>query len=140
MHHALKKAAKKRLAEVIEGIIKMSSKEEILSYVRAEFENLHSQFQNPDLIRDINDHQLDILSTPMIFGKDRGEIMASVINIENYFKGFKNTLKKNLKLIKKMDKKSLDSLFLIHIHDLALIAHDNREFRKKLKIKKGIFG
>ena len=118
----------------------MTSKDEIMRYMRAESDNLHSQFQNPDLISQINDHQLDILSTPLIFGKHKGEIMASAINLEDYFKGFKNSLKKNLKLIKKMDKKNLDALFLIHIHYLALIASENRKFRKTLKIKKGIFG
>ena len=67
--------------------------------------------------------------------------LASVILKKGAYKYDKHILDKyNVKLKKPLDKKSLDSLFYLHVYDLALIASEKREVRKLLKIKKGFFG
>ena len=139
MDKSWKKDAKRRVADVVEDIIKMTSKEEIIMFVRNQSLDLDNQFQNPDLIKQINDSQNEMLFTPVLGGKHKGEIAGSVVTLENHFKVFEKDLKKYLKLVKKMDKKSLNALFSIHIHDLALIAIDNKKIRELLKIKGGIF-
>ena len=108
-------------------------------FVRNQSLDLDNQFRNPELMKQINDSQNEMLFTPVLGGKHKGEIAGSVVTLENHFKVFEKDLKKDLKLVKKMDKKSLNALFSIHIHDLALIAIDNKKIRELLKIKGGIF-
>ena len=45
-----------------------------------------------------------------------------------------------MKLIKTLGSKFLDALFYLHIYDVALIAFENNEIRKILKIKKVFLG
>jgi HD superfamily phosphohydrolase YqeK len=54
MDKSWKKDAKRRVAEVIEDIIKMTSKEEIIMFVKNQSLDLDDQFRNPELIKQIN--------------------------------------------------------------------------------------
>ena len=139
MHKSFKKDAKRRFADVVQDIIKMTSREEIIMFIQSQSLNLDPQFRDQNLIQQINDYELRMLQTPIIAGKDKGKPIISVIKLENHYKGFKVTLAKNLKLKRKMDKKSLDALFTIHIHDIAIIALGNKKLRKIMNIKSGIF-
>tara|TARA_B100001057_G_C22793876_1_gene928775 strand:- start:614 stop:1036 length:423 start_codon:yes stop_codon:yes gene_type:complete len=140
MHKSFKKDAKRRFADVVQDIIKMTSKEEIIMFIQSQALNLDPQFKDQNLIQQINDYELQMLQTPIIAGKDKGKPIISVIKLEQHYKGFKATLAKNLKLKRKMDKKSLDALFTIHLHDIAIIASGNKKLRKLMNIKGGIFG
>ncbi len=140
MHKSFKKDAKRRFADVVEDIIKMTSKEEIISFIQSQALDLDPQFRDQKLIQDINDYELQMLQMPIAAGKDKGKPIISVIKMEQHYKGFKATLAKNLKLKRKMDKKSLDALFTIHLHDIAVIASGNKKLRKNMNIKAGIFG
>ncbi len=140
MHKSFKKDAKRRFADVVQDIIKMTSKEEIIMFIQSQALNLDPQFKDQNLIQQINDYELQMLQTPIIVGKDKGKPIISVIKLEQHYKGFKATLAKNLKLKRKMDKKSLDALFTIHLHDIAIIASGNKKLRKLMNIKGGIFG
>ena len=139
MHKSFKKDAKRRFADVVQDIIKMTSKEEIIMFIQSQALNLDPQFKDQNLIQQINDYELQMLQTPIIVGKDKGKPIISVIKLEQHYKGFKATLAKNLKLKRKMDKKSLDALFTIHLHDIAIIASGNKKLRKLMNIKGGIF-
>ena len=75
----------------------------------------------------------------IIVGKDKGKPIISVNKLEQHYKGLKSTLTPTLKLKRKMDKKSLDALFTIHLHDIAIIASGNKKLRKLMNIKGGIF-
>ena len=140
MHKSFKKDAKRRFADVVQDIIKMTSKEEIIMFIQSQALNLDPQFKDQNLIQQINDYELQMLQTPIVAGKDKGKPIISVIKLEQHYKGFKATLAKNLKLKRKMDKKSLDALFTIHLHDIAIIASGNKKLRKLMNIKGGIFG
>ena len=140
MHKSFKKDAKRRFADVVQDIIKMTSKEEIIMFIQSQALNLDPQFKDQNLIQQINDYELQMLQTPIIVGKDKGKPIISVIKLEQHYKGFKATLAKKLKLKRKMDKKSLDALFTIHLHDIAIIASGNKKLRKLMNIKGGIFG
>ena len=140
MHKSFKKDAKRRFADVVQDIIKMTSKEEIIMFIQSQALNLDPQFKDQNLIQQINDYELQMLQTPIIVGKDKGKPIISFIKLEQHYKGFKATLAKNLKLKRKMDKKSLDALFTIHLHDIAIIASGNKKLRKLMNIKGGIFG
>ena len=139
MHKSFKKDAKRRFADVVQDIIKMTSKEEIIMFIQSQALNLDPQFKDQNLIQQINDYELQMLQTPIVAGKDKGKPIISVIKLEQHYKGFKATLAKNLKLKRKMDKKSLDALFTIHLHDIAIIASGNKKLRKLMNIKGGIF-
>ena len=139
MHKSFKKDAKRRFADVVQDIIKMTSKEEIIMFIQSQALNLDPQFKDQNLIQQINDYELQMLQTPIIAGKDKGKPIISVIKLEQHYKGFKATLAKKLKLKRKMDKKSLDALFTIHLHDIAIIASGNKKLRKLMNIKGGIF-
>jgi hypothetical protein len=140
MHKTLEKVKNKRLADLIENIIKKMNKNQIKKLVQSEYLNLDQQFQNPELIGDLNDDLLRLMYMPVLGGKDKSEIIGSKIKVGGAYKGLQHTIKKNMKLVKKLDKKSLDALFFIHVYDLAGIALADRNFRKILKIKKGLFG
>ena len=140
MHKSFKKDAKRRFADVVQDIIKMTSREEIIMFIQSQALNLDPQFKDQNLIQQINDYELQMLQTPIIAGKDKGKPIISVIKLEQHYKGFKATLAKKLKLKRKMDKKSLDALFTIHLHDIAIIASGNKKLRKLMNIKGGIFG
>jgi len=140
MHKTLQKVKNKRLADLVENIIKKMDKDEIKRYVQSEFLNLHPQFQNPELIGDLNNHLLELMYMPVLAGKEKGENIGATIKVGGAYKGFEHVIKKKIKLVKKLDKKSLDALFYIHVYDLAGIALADRNFRKMLKIKKGLFG
>ena len=140
MHKTLLKVKKKRLAELVENIIKKMNKNEILQSVQAESSLLAPQFRNPDLVGELNIRMLDFLSVPILTGKHQGEMSGAIATVEGAYKVLKNIIKKNVKLKKPLDKKSLDALFYLHVYDLALIASEKREVRKLLKIKKGFFG
>jgi len=139
MHKSFKKDGKRRFADVVQDIIKMTSKEEIIMFIQSQALNLDPQFKDQNLIQQINDYELQMLQTPIVAGKDKGKPIISVIKLEQHYKGFKATLAKNLKLKRKMDKKSLDALFTIHLHDIAIIASGNKKLRKLMNIKGGIF-
>ena len=94
----------------------------------------------PDIVSALNDDMLNFLSMPILTGKNKGEVCGSTVKVDGAYKVLKQMIKKNMKLVKPLDKKSLDAFFYLHVYDLALIGHENREFRKKLKIKKGFFG
>ena len=130
MHKTLTKVKNKRLADLIENIIKKMNKNEILECVQSESSLLAKQFK--DL--------LEFLSMPVLAGKDKGEVSGAVIKVDGAYKVFKTKIKKGMKLVKPMDAKSLDALFYLHVYDLALIAYENKAMRKTLKIKKGLFG
>ena len=140
MHKTLKKVQNKRLADLVENIIKKMNKQEIKKCVQSEYLNLDPQFQNPELIGDLNNHLLEFMHMPVLAGKLQGQNIGATIKVGGAYKGFKFTLKKKIKLIRKLDQKSLDALFYIHVYDLAGIALTDRNFRKMLKIKKGLFG
>ena len=140
MHKTLLKVKSKKLADLIENIIKKMSKKDILNCVTAEASLLAPQFRNPELVRNLNDDMLDFLSAPVLAGKNKGEVCASVIKVEGAYKALKHIIKTKVKLVKPMDKKSMDALFYLHVYDLALIAFDNKKIRKLLNIKKGFFG
>jgi len=140
MHTTLTKVKNKRLADLIENIIKKMNKNKILECVQFESSQLATQFKNPDLVQALNDDMLDFLSMPVLGGKDKGETTGAVIKVEGAYKVLKAKIKKNMKLTKPMDVKSLDALFYLHVYDLALIASENKAIRKNLKIKKGFFG
>ena len=140
MHKTLTKVKNKRLADLIEIIIKEKNKREILECVQFESSQLATQFKNPDLIEALNNDMLELLSMPVLAGKDKGEVSGAIIKVEGAYKAFKEKIKKSIKLIKPMDVKSLNALFNIHVFDLALIASENKAMRKTLKIKKGFFG
>ena len=101
MHKSFKKDAKRRFADVVQDIIKMTSKEEMIMFIQSQSLDLDPQFRNQSLIQQINDYELQMLQMPIIAGKDKGKPIISVINLENHFKGFKSRLAKNLKLKKK---------------------------------------
>ena len=140
MHKTLTKVKNKRLADLIENIIKKMNKSEILKCVQFESSLLATQFKNPDLIEALNNDMLEFLSMPVLAGKDKGEVSGAVIKVDGAYKTFKTKIKKGMKLVKPMDVKSLDALFYLHVYDLALIAYENKAMRKTLKIKKGLFG
>ena len=140
MHKTLTKVKNKRLADLIEIIIKEKNKREILECVQFESSQLATQFKDPDLIEALNNDMLELLSMPVLAGKDKGEVSGAIIKVEGAYKAFKEKIKKSIKLIKPMDVKSLNALFNIHVFDLALIASENKAMRKTLKIKKGFFG
>ena len=139
MHKTLTKVKNKRLADLIENIIKKMNKSEILKCVQFESSLLATQFKNPDLIEALNNDMLEFLSMPVLAGKDKGEVSGAVIKVDGAYKTFKTKIKKGMKLVKPMDVKSLDALFYLHVYDLALIAYENKAMRKTLKIKKGLF-
>ena len=140
MHKTLTKVKNKRLADLIEIIIKEKNKREILECVQFESSQLATQFKDPDLIEALNNDMLELLSMPVLAGKDKGEVSGAIIKVEGAYKAFEEKIKKSIKLIKPMDAKSLNALFNIHVFDLALIASENKAMRKTLKIKKGFFG
>ena len=140
MHKTLTKVKNKRLADLIENILKKMNKSEILKCVQFESSQLATQFKNPDLIEALNNDMLELLSMPVLAGKDKGEVSGAVIKVDGAYKAFKGKIKKSMKLIKSMDAKSLDALFYLHVYDLALIAFENKAMRKTLKIKKGFLG
>tara|TARA_B100001093_G_C26050451_1_gene686116 strand:+ start:108 stop:530 length:423 start_codon:yes stop_codon:yes gene_type:complete len=140
MHKTLLKAKNKKLSGLIENIIKKMSKKDILNYVSAEASMLAPQFKDPELVRNLNDDMLDFLSVPVLAGKNKGEPSASVIKVDGAYKALKHLIKTKVKLVKPLDKKSMDALFYLHVYDLALIAFDNKKIRKLLNIKKGFFG
>ena len=140
MHKTLTKVKNKRLADLIENIIKKMNKNEILECVQSESSLLAKQFKDPDLVEALNNDMLEFLSMPVLAGKDKGEISGAVIKVDGAYKAFKAKIKKGMKLVKPMDAKSLDALFYLHVYDLALIAYENKAMRKTLKIKKGLFG
>ena len=140
MHKTLTKVKNKRLADLIENIIKKMNKSEILKCVQFESSLLATQFKNPDLIEALNNDMLEFLSIPVLAGKEKGEVSGAVIKVDGAYKAFKAKIKKGMKLVKPMDAKSLDALFYLHVYDLALIAYENKAMRKTLKIKKGLFG
>ena len=140
MHKTLIKVKNKRLADLIENIIKKMNKSEILECVQSESSLLAKQFKDPDLVEALNNDMLEFLSMPVLAGKDKGEISGAVIKVDGAYKAFKAKIKKGMKLVKPMDTKSLDALFYLHVYDLALIAYENKAMRKTLKIKKGLFG
>jgi hypothetical protein len=140
MHKTLTKVKNKRLADLIENIIKKMNKSEILECVQYESSLLAKQFKDPDLVEALNNDMLEFLSMPVLAGKDKGEVSGAVIKVDGAYKAFKTKIKKGMKLVKPMDAKSLDALFYLHVYDLALIAYENKAMRKTLKIKKGLFG
>ena len=140
MHKTLTKVKNKRLADLIENIIKKMNKSEILECVQYESSLLAKQFKDPDLVEALNNDMLEFLSMPVLAGKDKGEVSGAVIKVDGAYKVFKTKIKKGMKLVKPMDAKSLDALFYLHVYDLALIAYENKAMRKTLKIKKGLFG
>jgi len=140
MHKTLTKVKNKRLADLIENIIKKMNKNEILECVQSESSLLAKQFKDPDLVEALNNDMLEFLSMPVLAGKDKGEVSGAVIKVDGAYKVFKTKIKKGMKLVKPMDAKSLDALFYLHVYDLALIAYENKAMRKTLKIKKGLFG
>ena len=140
MHKTLTKVKNKRLADLIENIIKKMNKNEILECVQSESSLLAKQFKDPDLVEALNNDMLEFLSMPVLAGKDKGEVSGAVIKVDGAYKTFKAKIKKGMKLVKPMDAKSLDALFYLHVYDLALIAYENKAMRKTLKIKKGLFG
>ena len=140
MHKTLIKVKNKRLADLIENIIKKMNKREILDCVQSESSLLAKQFKDPDLVEALNNDMLEFLSMPVLAGKDKGEVSGAVIKVDGAYKAFKTKIKKGMKLVKPMDAKSLDALFYLHVYDLALIAYENKAMRKTLKIKKGLFG
>ena len=140
MHKTLTKVKNKRLADLIENIIKKMNKNEILECVQSESSLLAKQFKDPDLVEALNNDMLEFLSMPVLAGKDKGEVSGAVIKVDGAYKTFKTKIKKGMKLVKPMDAKSLDALFYLHVYDLALIAYENKAMRKTLKIKKGLFG
>ena len=140
MHKTLKKVQNKRLADLVENIIKKMNKDEIKKCVQSEYLNLDPQFQNPELIGDLNNSLLERMYMPVPAGEHQGKTFGESLKVGGAYKGFQFHLKKHLKLIKKLDQKSLDALFYIHVYDLAIIALTDRNFRKMLKIKKGLFG
>jgi len=140
MHKTLIKVKNKRLADLIENIIKKMNKNEILECVQSESSLLAKQFKDPDLVEALNNDMLEFLSMPVLAGKDKGEVSGAVIKVDGAYKVFKTKIKKGMKLVKPMDAKSLDALFYLHVYDLALIAYENKAMRKTLKIKKGLFG
>ena len=140
MHKTLTKVKNKRLADLIENIIKKMNKSKILECVQFESSQLATQFKNPDFVQALNDDMLEFLSMPVLGGKDKGETTGAVIKVEGAYKVLKEKIKKNMKLTKPMDAISLDALFYLHVYDLALIASENKAIRKNLKIKKGFFG
>ena len=72
MHKSFKKDAKRRFADVVQDIIKMTSKEEIIMFIQSQALNLDPQFKDQNLIQQINDYELQMLQTPIIAGKDKG--------------------------------------------------------------------
>ena len=140
MHKTLTKVKNKRLADLIENIIKKMNKSERLECVQYESSLLAKQFKDPDLVEALNNDMLEFLSMPVLAGKDKGEVSGAVIKVDGAYKAFKTKIKKGMKLVKPMDAKSLDALFYLHVYDLALIAYENKAMRKTLKIKKGLFG
>tara|TARA_X000000950_G_C13680664_1_gene563804 strand:- start:25 stop:447 length:423 start_codon:yes stop_codon:yes gene_type:complete len=140
MHKTLLKVKNKKLAELIENIINKMNKNEILSCVQSESSLLAPQFRNPDLIGELNNAMLNFLDSPVLAGKNKGEISATVIKVEGAYKVLKQMIKKDVKLKKPLDNKSMDALFYLHVYDLALIASEKRAVRKMLGIKKGFFG
>ena len=140
MHKTLIKVKNKRLADLIENIIKKMNKSEIIKCVQSEASLLAPQFKNPDIVEALNNDMLEFLSMPVLAGKHKGEMSGAVIKVDGAYKCLKLKIKKNMKLIKPLDAKSLDAFFYLHVYDLALIAFENRKMRKLLKIKKGFFG
>ena len=140
MHKTLLKVKNKKLAELIENIINKMNKNEILNCVQSESSLLAPQFRNPDLIGELNNAMLNFLDSPVLAGKNKGEISATVIKVEGAYKVLKQMIKKDVKLQKPLDNKSMDALFYLHVYDLALIASEKRAVRKMLGIKKGFFG
>ncbi len=140
MHKTLLKVKNKKLAELIENIINKMNKNEILNCVQSESSLLAPQFRNPDLIGELNNAMLNFLDSPVLAGKNKGEISATVIKVEGAYKVLKQMIKKDVKLKKPLDNKSMDALFYLHVYDLALIASEKRAVRKMLGIKKGFFG
>tara|TARA_A100001011_G_scaffold143542_1_gene151585 strand:+ start:160 stop:582 length:423 start_codon:yes stop_codon:yes gene_type:complete len=140
MHKTLLKVKNKKLAELIENIINKMNKNEILKCVQSESSLLAPQFRNPDLIGELNNAMLNFLDSPVLAGKNKGEISATVIKVEGAYKVLKQMIKKDVKLKKPLDNKSMDALFYLHVYDLALIASEKRAVRKMLGIKKGFFG
>ena len=140
MHKTLVKVKNKKLSELVENIINKMSKNEILQCVQSESSLLATQFRNPELVMNLNNAMLELLDSPILAGKNKGEISAKVIKVEGAYKALKHMIKKDVKLLKPLDKKSMDALFYLHVYDLALVASEKRAVRKMLGIKKGFFG
>ena len=141
MHHTLKKVANKRFADLVENIIKKQSEEDILRAVKGEMKNIKmKKFKNVDLIETINERvsEFDFMPTPA--GEYAGEIMISVMKVQGKYKALKNFIETKLfKTKTKIDNKTMDAIFYLHTYRYALEAHNNKNVRKVLKIKKGFF-
>ena len=79
MHKTLLKVKNKRLADLVENIIKKMNKKEIGACVQAEALNLATQFQNPDMVSALNDDMLNFLSMPILTGKNKGEAIVLLL-------------------------------------------------------------
>ena len=79
MDKSWKKDAKRRVADVVEDIIKMTSKEEIIMFVRNQSLDLDNQFQNPDLIKQINDSQNEMLFTPVLEENTKEKLQGQLL-------------------------------------------------------------
>jgi|TARA_B100001971_G_C17758745_1_gene319144 hypothetical protein len=141
MHKTLKKVENERLADMVQNIIKRMSKEEIGISINEEMKNLNPKFRNRDFIKNLNDIMLDFDSFVPPIGKNAGKIALSVVTVGGSYKGFSNYVKnKYVKKGTKVTSKDVDALFFIHVYDYALIAHDSKQFRKQIGIRKGFFG
>ena len=85
MHKTLTKVKNKRLADLIEIIIKEKNKREILECVQFESSQIATQFKNPDLIEALNNDMLELLSMPVLAGKDTGEVSGAFIKVEGAY-------------------------------------------------------
>ena len=98
MHKTLVKVKNKKLSELVENIINKMSKNEILQCVQSESSLLAPQFRNPELVMDLNNAMLEFLDSPILAGKNKGEISATVIKVEGAYKALKHMIKKDVKL------------------------------------------
>ena len=138
MHKTLTKVKNKRLADLIENIIKKMNKSEILECVQSESSLLAKQFKDPDLVEALNNDMLEFLSMPVLAGKDKGEVSGAVIKVDGAYKAFKTKIKKGMKLVKPMDAKSLDALTTLvsgqeKLLERLLMESDNSEVRMNLR-------
>ena len=86
MHKTLTKVKNKRLADLIENIIKKMNKNEILECVQSESSLLAKQFKDPDLFEALNNDMLEFLSMPVLAGKDKGEVFGAVTKGDRPYK------------------------------------------------------
>ena len=122
--------------DLIQGLIKDHSVNEISSVISEELETLPKTIQKR--MTKIEEKISLQFATPIKSGQSQGEMVYRVYSVGDIYIYFRKVLNKQFKV--KPTKKIVDTMFSLHVYVDARAAHTFRGFRKALGIKKGFFG